>query len=332
MNRMVDIVGLVYLSFGVIYIMAYLGRKMYLKWKGFKKIKVPGQKVKFYSYRGVTVPESFIKIADKIREFQVRPDDVWVVAFPRSGTTWVQEIVYLLMSDLNFDGSRSTLLDDRFPHLEWLYPSTKRIDAWQSSRLIKSNLPLTLLPQTLRQQKPKIIYLARNPNDVIVSNYYYSKMIYPITKFDGNFEDFFDMFLDHNVLYGPWSQHVKDFWGLRNEENILFITYEDLQKDTSGTVDKIAKFLGKEVSETDKQRLIDHCGFNQMKENFMVNHAWYKDLGVSTGEPFLRKGLVGDWLEHFGPGMQPQLDQWVKDTLSTPDLHFTYLDTESQPV
>lgn len=30
------------------------------------------------------------------------------------------------------------------------------------------------------------------------------------------------------VLFSPWVDHVREFWERRNDENILFITYEDL--------------------------------------------------------------------------------------------------------
>jgi len=32
------------------------------------------------------------------------------------------------------------------------------------------------------------------------------------------------------VAFGPWSDHVKQFWEHKGEENILFVTYEDLHK------------------------------------------------------------------------------------------------------
>ena len=39
---------------------------------------------------------------EKIKTFEERPNDIWVSSFPKSGTTWALEMVWCLMSDLNF--------------------------------------------------------------------------------------------------------------------------------------------------------------------------------------------------------------------------------------
>ena len=34
----------------------------------------------------------------------------------------------------------------------------------------------------------------------------------------------------HSDFYGPWDKHVLSYWKLRNEENVLFLKYEDMKK------------------------------------------------------------------------------------------------------
>lgn len=60
----------------------------------------------------------FVKYADQIREFQVRPDDVWIITYPKCGTTWTQEMTWLLVNDLDYNGAARERLGLRSRFLE----------------------------------------------------------------------------------------------------------------------------------------------------------------------------------------------------------------------
>lgn len=53
----------------------------------------------------VVIPPKFKDMGEAIRNMEVRPDDVWVVSFPRTGSTWAQEMVWLLGHDLDYKGA-----------------------------------------------------------------------------------------------------------------------------------------------------------------------------------------------------------------------------------
>ena len=58
------------------------------------------------------------------RQMETRPSDVFVVSFPKAGTTWTQEVTYLIKTELDFEKSRSQKLDTRFPFLEFYCSET----------------------------------------------------------------------------------------------------------------------------------------------------------------------------------------------------------------
>lgn len=60
----------------------------------------------------------YIEMADKMKNYKVLSDDTWVLSFPKTGTTWTQEMVWLICNNLDYEGAAKTILDVRFPFLE----------------------------------------------------------------------------------------------------------------------------------------------------------------------------------------------------------------------
>jgi hypothetical protein len=56
--------------------------------------------------------------AEKVRKMEVFEDDVWVISFPKSGTTWTEELVWLVNNDLDYEKALSVTQGGRFPFLE----------------------------------------------------------------------------------------------------------------------------------------------------------------------------------------------------------------------
>lgn len=64
---------------------------------------------KYYSYCGT---------AERLKDFLIRSDDVVIVTYPKSGTTWMSELLWLLVNDLDYDGAKSDSIMIRVPFLE----------------------------------------------------------------------------------------------------------------------------------------------------------------------------------------------------------------------
>lgn len=65
-----------------------------------------------------TYPQTFVKNAENFYNFEAREDDIWVVTFPRSGTTWTLELVWMISHDLDYERGQRELLGQRTSFLE----------------------------------------------------------------------------------------------------------------------------------------------------------------------------------------------------------------------
>ncbi|XP_019556955.2 luciferin sulfotransferase-like [Aedes albopictus] len=267
--------------------------------------------------------ETYLPLADRIKNFQVYEDDVWVVTFPKCGTTWTQEMVWLLNNNLNYDYARKHSLEERFPFLELTGAltliggdSVTEVEQLARPRHIKSHLTAMLLPDQIWTVKPRIIYVSRNPKDAATSFYHHYRNI---VGYDGPREHFFDAFLGNNLIYAPFGDHVKDYWKLKDQENVLFITFEQMKTNLRKVVMQVATFLGKTFTDQEVDVLEEHLSVDSMRANKSCNMdalvEWAKRVNYSEERRqndanefrFIRNGKIGtykidmseDYIERF---------------------------------
>lgn len=121
-----------------------------------------------YKFERCILPAKYKLYKNEIENFEVRPDDVFVTGFMKTGTNWCQEMIWLLNNKLNYDFAAASLLSERVPVLEFdiLYEDIEQnqleyLKRLSSPRHLKSHLPAGLLPKKLWSVKPKIIYISR---------------------------------------------------------------------------------------------------------------------------------------------------------------------------
>lgn len=72
---------------------------------------------KFGNWNICFLPKHYSSHSNYIRDFQVREEDVWVVSFIKAGTTWTQEMAWMIGNDLDYEKAK-TILPVRFPYFE----------------------------------------------------------------------------------------------------------------------------------------------------------------------------------------------------------------------
>lgn len=281
---------------------------------------------KCFRYKGFVFPLVFGKrVFRDLENFQAHDDDVYVVSFPKTGTTWIQEIVYLITNKLDVAKAKEQTLESRFPYLEFIYPGMNAIKKMKSPRLIKTHLPLDLLPPSVREKNCKMVYVTRNPKDTAVSFFHFLRML-TVTDYQGTFKELVNKLMRDELPYCPFWQHVLPFWERRSDQNVMFLKYEDLHKDLRSVVIQVADFLGTTLTEDEVDTIVEHCSFGSMQQNPMVNYDHWDELGLRKKETtkFLRKGKVGDWQNYFTPGLNLIFEDWIQKNAEGTGLRFDY--------
>ena len=65
----------------------------------------------------VVMPKSFLQLAPRIHNLEVRDDDVWIITYPKCGTTWMQEMVWQIVNNIDFEKGKIPIYG-RSPFLE----------------------------------------------------------------------------------------------------------------------------------------------------------------------------------------------------------------------
>ncbi|CAJ0968888.1 unnamed protein product [Ranitomeya imitator] len=172
---------------------------------------------------GVHTEES---VAYAENQFEILDDDVYNVTFPKSGTNWMIEILNLIKHKGDAAKSGTLPIYMRSPWYETV-GSDETIKQMVSPRIISSHLPEHIFAKSFSKSKAKIIYTMRNPRDVIVSMFHFTKIL-NIFEAAEDFEKFIDDFIQGKVLYGSWFEHVKGWMKMKDDSRFFFITYEEL--------------------------------------------------------------------------------------------------------
>lgn len=251
-------------------------------------------------------------------QFTPQPGDIFIASYPRSGTTWLQMILYQLTTD--GDMENLTHISEYCPFFEQALAlagpgAFDRIKS-KPRRLFKTHMRYRWTPLG----PARCIYVAREGKDVLVSWYYHNV---DGLNYRGTFDRYAEMFIRGKVFPGSWFRHVAEWYAHRNDPNIIFLTYEDLSSDLEGTVRRIIDFCGLEVAPESLPRILERCSFSYMKK-YEPKFSPTAELELLRGikrDAFIRKGKVGGWREHMTPGQAAEFDRVYEETLGRLDLN-----------
>ncbi|KAK7919638.1 hypothetical protein WMY93_010922 [Mugilogobius chulae] len=269
------------------------------------------------SVRNVPLMSLIASNFDTIWAFTPDPSDLLIATYPKAGTTWTQEIVDLLLHNGDAEACKRAPTPVRSPFLEICSP--KPIP---SGKMIKTHLPIQLVPLGFWENKCKTIYVARNAKDNLVSYYHFDRMNQTQPE-PGPWDGYIHKFMRGDVGWGSWYDHVKGYWVEREKKNILYLFYEDMKENPRREVERIMKYLDLSLSDEVISRIVELTSFKNMKENPMSNYSCIPsqvfDHNISA---FMRKGEVGDWRNHFTSEQSKMFDEDYKEKMKDVNIPF----------
>ena len=235
-----------------------------------------------------------------------------------SGSTWTNELAWLVLTEGNFEAASKTPHFIRVPYIEYIPIATDVqtgidiINNMDDPKIFKSHLSASYFLKQLRDDDAKFILNVRNPKDTMVSLYHFYKAAHDFGCFTGSWDEFFTLVEDGHLVYGDMSDYYVSWLPYLDHPKVLLLKYEDMVKDLNGSVRRVAKFLEKDLSEDVIQRITEHTTFNNMAANKMTNFTLLDGFINKDAGTFMRKGKVGQWSEYFSPEQNKFMDERYK--------------------
>ncbi len=273
---------------------------------------------------------------DRWQRFTLRPDDIVISTPSKSGTTWMQTIVYMLLrqtTDLPVMGTVSPWLDMLVRHESEVFGL---LDAQTERRFIKTHTPLDGLPM-----HATVTYLCviRHPLDVALSdrdhglNMKRKEAVKLRKAVAGRYEpppdhedppddeaEFLRWWIDNHEKptgSGPYGledycDQIRTYWDARDVPNVHLFHYADMWNNLDTEMRRVAVALGVEVDEERWPSFVEAATLKSMRAR--SSHAApdsHLNLWKST-DGFFKQGGTRDWASLLTEGELAHFDERLR--------------------
>jgi hypothetical protein len=219
-------------------------------------------------------------------------DDVAVVGYPKSGNTWVQNLLAGAVYGLDLDLAPDTLVQDLVPDCHY-------------RQFYKRHLsPLFFKSHSLpKPEYRRVVYLLRDGRDAMVSYRHH------LEAMEGHPLDFLNLVTSGKGLFPcKWHEHVQQWLANPYHAEMVIVRYEELKGDALQQLRRILEFAGVQRDLSVLQRAFEKASFAAMqrreKRLGWDNAQWPKD------KPFIRRGAVGSFRDEMPP---PVLEAFMRE-------------------
>lgn len=244
-----------------------------------KKILI---KLKFLDTKSTRVSDKITFPGGIVPINETKPEDVFIVGFPKSGNTLMQHIITHLVYGINEEGSRSMV--------NLIVP-----DIYANSHYFRFNT-ICYFKSHERPQPAykKVIYLLRDGREALLSYYHMMKNMGK----DISLEELYEGKI--NIYGGLWHEHIEAWEKNPYEATILWVKYEDLKNDKYNQLKRICEFLNIKRTPQDLEKVVELTSLEHMKT--LENRSDWQLINKSyfiENKKFLRKGSVDSFKKNI---------------------------------
>ena len=227
-----------------------------------------------------------------------RAADVYFLSYPKAGRTWLRALVGKALVD-HCRLPEEMLLD---------MPAVTRAAGLPVAAFdhdgsgLQRGLRWQDMPDDRSWYRNKrVLLIGRDIRDNVVSAYFQA------TRRIGVFAGPISAFIRHDA-YG--IEKILAFYRIWHANRHVpvafeFVRYEDLHRDTAGTLARVLAFLGAGVAPATIAAAVEYCRFENMRKAEAENRFRKDMLRVARdGDPEafkVRKGKVGNYVEYLAP-------------------------------
>jgi len=288
----------------------------------------------------------------EIKDFEFIDTDVILMTYPKSGTTWLQEILWSMLLSPNLDHPMKDIpLAVRSPTLELdvtvghIPPPQNFVNMFKAQfpdfdmshgamlhackttpnpRIIKTHYSFDIISPTALT-KAKVVCVIRDPRDVCISFCHYCRL-FNHEGFEGTLDDFVDIFLGSSTRHGSYWPNVSKAWSRKNHPNVHLMFYENLKRNTGEELKLLDNFLGTNLSEDQLKKIEHYTSFAEMKKR--DDHVCPKDdvpqcLNMALAQKeggFFKTGGGGGWKKVLNEEQKERFQVWIKENCPDPKI------------